>query len=347
MHPVVKTALTLALAVVMIGVFVSAHAVDHDPPPGEAGMDHAVQPGAASVDTGMGSGMDHGEHGGEPAMPPDPAVPAMDHAGHAPEPTMPMDSDAPDMDHAGHGQDDEHVHPTQTSPEVGVTEHLGEHLPEGMRFTDSQGREVDLLELIDKPTIIAPIYFNCPTVCNLLQSSLARALPEVGLTPGEDYQVFSVSFDELDTLEIAARKKRQYLTAMQTDYPPEAWKFLVGDLPNIHAFTKAIGFGFQRMDRDFAHPVILVAVSPKGRIVRYLYGNGFMPFDLAMAATEAAEGKVGLSVKRLLSVCFSYDPEGRQYTFNIMRVAGAAVLIGLGILLLALLLGGRRRRSRK
>jgi protein SCO1/2 len=242
------------------------------------------------------------------------------------------------------GQMPAHVHPTETPADVGVTEHLGEFLPEGILFTDSHGNQVDLRHVIDKPTIIAPVYFNCPTVCNLLQSSLARALPQVGLKPGTEYQVLSVSFDELDTPEIAARKKKQYMAAMQGKFPDQAWRFLVSDVQNIRAFTDAIGFGFRRLDRDFAHPVILVAISPQGRIVRYLYGNAFMPFDLAMAATEAAEGKVGLSVKRVLSFCFSYDPEGRQYTFNIMRVAGSAVLIGLGILALALFFGGKKRK---
>lgn len=292
-------------------------------------------------DSGMDAAMDSTTAPHSPGTGHDGMAPLMDMSGSE-------SGSAATPDHAGHDADaPAHVHPTETPLEVGVTERLGEYLPKGLRFTDSSGQAVDLLWLIDKPTIIAPIYFNCPTVCNLLQSSLARALPEVGLVPGEEYQVLSVSFDELDTPEIAARKKRQYLTAMQTDYPPEAWKFLVGDLQNIHAFTDAIGFGFKRLDRDFAHPVILVAVSPQGRIVRYLYGNGFMPFDLAMAATEAAEGKVGLSVKRVLSFCFSYDPEGRQYTFNIMRVAGVAVLTGLAILVLALIFGGRKKRRRK
>lgn len=256
-------------------------------------------------------------------------------------------SSADEMEHAGGMAQDnatEHVHPMQTPPEVGVTEHLGEYLPEGILFTDSLGNQVDLREVIDKPTIIAPVYFNCPTVCNLLQSSLARALPDVALRPGEEFQVLSISFDELDTPEIAAHKKKQYMSAMQGRFPDGAWRFLVSDVQNIRAFTDAVGFGFRRLERDFAHPVILVAISPQGRIVRYLYGNAFMPFDLAMAATEAAEGKVGLSVKRVLSFCFSYDPEGRQYTFNIMRVAGSAVLIGLGIFALALFFGGRKRK---
>ncbi|MGE4292934.1 MAG: SCO family protein [Desulfovibrio sp.] len=245
---------------------------------------------------------------------------------------------------ATEGQTPAHVHPTETPVEVGVTERLGDYLPEGIVFMDSTGARVDLRQAIDKPTIIAPVYFNCPTVCNLLQSSLARSLADVSLKPGQEYQVFSVSFDELDTPEIAARKKKQYMAAMHGKYPEQAWRFLVGDLKDIQAFTGAIGFGYRRLGRDFAHPVILVAVSPQGRIVRYLYGNGFMPFDLAMAATEAAEGKVGLSVKRVLSFCFSYDPEGRQYTFNIMRVAGSAVLIGLGIFALALFFGGKKRK---
>jgi protein SCO1/2 len=105
----------------------------------------------------------------------------------------------------------------------------------------------------------------------------------------------------------------------------------------------SIGFRFQRQGRDFIHPVVLVAVSPEGKIVRYLYGSGFLPFDITMAATEAAEGKVGLSVKRVLAYCFTYDPEGKRYVFDFMRIAGIVVLSGIALFLFLLLRGGKKR----
>jgi hypothetical protein len=34
---------------------------------------------------------------------------------------------------------------------------------------------------------------------------------------------------------------------------------------------------------------------------------------------------------RLLTICFSYDPEGRTYVFNTMRVVGSSMLLTVGL----------------
>ncbi|MFV0422797.1 SCO family protein [Oleidesulfovibrio sp.] len=238
-----------------------------------------------------------------------------------------------------------HVHPAAAEQEnvAGVDEKLGNYIPEGLIFKNEQGDDVDIRSLMDVPTIIAPVYYTCPTVCNILMSSIASVLPGVRLTPGKDYKVLSVSFDELDTPELAEKKKHNYMQALDNKFSSDSWVFLTGTKQNIDAFMDSIGFRFQRVEKDFVHPVVLIAVSPEGKIVRYLYGNGFLPFDITMAATEAAEGKIGLSVKRVLAYCFSYDPEGKRYVFDFMRIAGVVVLFGIGIFVFILFRGGKKR----
>jgi len=71
--------------------------------------------------------------------------------------------------------------------------------------------------------------------------------------------------------------------------------------------------------------------SPEGKIVRYLYGTDYLPFDFKMAVTEATEGKVVPSISKIVKMCFSFDPEGRRYVLNVTRVAGAGILLLLGI----------------
>jgi hypothetical protein len=87
------------------------------------------------------------------------------------------------------------------------------------------------------------------------------------------------------------------------------------------------------------------ALAPGGKIVRYLYGYKPLPFDLTMAMTEASEGRVGFSVKRALAYCFSYDPKGKRYAIDVMRISGAVVVLLAITLFLALALGGRRKRK--
>lgn len=249
-------------------------------------------------------------------------------------------SHAPDMNSAAH------VHPT-APPEhsVGVEEKLGQQIALQAVFKDEAGQSVTMAQMVDKPTIIVPIYFSCPNVCAIIQSSLAAVLPDVKLEAGRDYQVVSVSFDETDTPELAARQKRNYMSAMNFKYPENGWRFLTGDEKNIRQLTESVGFGFKREGKDFLHPVVIMAVSPKGTIVRYLYGTKPLAFDLTMAATEAGREQVGLSVKRVLAYCFSYDPEGKRYAFNFMKITGTGILVILGVLLVALLAAGPKKRK--
>ena len=227
---------------------------------------------------------------------------------------------------------------------VGIEEHLGQYLPLDAEFTDSEGRKVTLGDVLGAPTMILPVYFSCPNVCHILQGAMARVLPEVALAPGAELNIISLSFDENDTPEVAARNKRNFAAALRGGFPAQHWRFLTGDKHNIDRTMDALGFRFQRMGQDFAHAVVVVAVAPDGKIVRYLYGSDFLPFDVTMAATEAARGTPGISVKRLLSFCYSYDPQGRRYAFDILRVSGITVLVTLALILVVLLTAGKKKR---
>ena len=64
-----------------------------------------------------------------------------------------------------------------------------------------------------------------------------------------------------------------------------------------------------------------------GMIVRYLYGVSILPKDLALALVEAKSGITGGSIRKLMDYCFSYDPAGRTYVFNLLRVSATVVII--------------------
>ncbi len=209
---------------------------------------------------------------------------------------------------------------------------------------DETGQTVALRELIDGPTIIAPVYFHCPDVCNFLQGGLAQTLPKVNLQPGKEFRVLSISFDETEGPATARGSKNNYFASMG-DFPPEAWRFLTGDPAAIRQLTDSIGYRFQRQGRDFLHPVAVAVVSPDGTIVRYLYGTRFLPMDLKLSLVEASQGKIGASIKRVLGFCFSYDPVNRRYVFNLLRVTGGVVLLTAGGFLAWLLLSGRKKKK--
>ena len=237
----------------------------------------------------------------------------------------------------------EELSPEEKAQFARVDEKPGAIIPEGIMFRDETGREVDIRSLMDIPVIIAPVYYSCPGTCHLLLSSLARILPSVALVSGKDYRVIAVSFDDHDTPELAAQRKNNMMAAMDFAYPPEGWLFLSGSKESVAKLMGSFGFRYKRMGKDFIHPTMLLAVAPGGKVSRYLYGQSFMPFDITMSLNEAAEGKVGLSLKRVLAYCFTYDAASKRFVFDFMRLAGVIILFGAGVFLLVLVKGKKRK----
>jgi len=81
----------------------------------------------------------------------------------------------------------------------------------------------------------------------------------------------------------------------------------------------------------------MAVVSPKGKIIRYIYGPSFLPFDMGMALTEAEKGTPSLSIRKLLSFCFNYEPEKKRYTFATVRILVIAFLLMLAVIMFFLL----------
>jgi len=253
---------------------------------------------------------------------------------------------------AAHGneQDQGHQHAAAAASKpaeaaIGLDEKLGSRIPLDSEFRDDSGRTVRLGELVTGPTIIVPVYYSCTNVCNFLQQGLARALPAVKRMPGKEYRVLSVSFDETETPALAAKYKKMYLTAMNAPFPEDGWHFLTGDTRNILRLTESAGFHFRRSGRDFIHPVACFVVARDGTIVRYLYGTTFLPKDLTLALLEARDGKVGTTIRKVVGYCFSFDPAGKTYVFNLLRVSATVVFLSAGGFMAFLLLTGGKRRQ--
>jgi protein SCO1/2 len=253
--------------------------------------------------------------------------------------------------HFSHESENQHQHPSGQEasglpPKIGVEERLGEMIRPDIRFMDETGQSVSLQEAISKPSLILPVYFSCPQACNMMLASLAQAVNDVPLEPGRDYQVLAVSFDPEDTPEKAREAKANYFKLITRDFPQENWRFLTGGQKEIDALLASIGYRLQKTGPGmFIHPNVLLAVSPDGRIIRYLHGLRFLPFDLGMALTEAAAGTPHMSVRRILSYCFDYDAESKSYVFKSFRVAAIAILLLSGIFLFFLLRKGNRSKT--
>jgi protein SCO1/2 len=227
---------------------------------------------------------------------------------------------------------------------MGIDEKLGNQVPLGLTFRDENGEERNLSDFLDVPVVLSLVYYRCPGICSPLMSGIADVLGKTGLGAGKDFRVLTVSFDPRETPDLARDKKKNYMKALPAGFPEAAWSFLVADSSNVALLTEAVGFRFKREGNDFLHPASLIVLSPKGKIVRYIYGITFLPFEVKMAVLEASEGKVGPTVSRVLLYCYSYDPEGRRYVFDVLKVSGIVILFFAAAFIAYLTLGGRKRQ---
>ncbi len=221
------------------------------------------------------------------------------------------------------------LHAVAKKETVRIDEQIGSYLPGNLNFKDENGNDVNLKAAIDKPTLLSIVYYQCPGICTPMLNSLTETIEDVQMTPGADYQMITISFDARETPQLAKEKQTNYLAKLDGHIKPEAWRFLTGDSANIKNLLTAVGFYYHKKGEQVSHRAGLLAVSPSGKITRYLHGIEYLPFDLQMALTEANEEKTGVSIQKIMQLCFSYDPEGRTYVLNITRVVGGVMLVVL------------------
>ena len=235
----------------------------------------------------------------------------------------------------------------QELPELGIYEQLDNSLPEGLVFIDEDYNKVNLTEAIDKPTVIALVYYDCPGICSPLLEGVAQVINVAKLELGKDYQVFTISFDPSETSRLAKDKKKNFTTIVKNQEINDGWRFFTGDSANVNKLLNSVGYKVKREGEEFVHPAALIVLSPEAKITRYLYGIYFLPFDLKMAVIEANEGRSGPTINKVLRYCFSYDPEGKKYVINITKVSGTLILVMAVSILAGLLISERRKRSKK
>jgi len=239
--------------------------------------------------------------------------------------------------------------------EIGITEKTGQSVPADITFYDEKGQKIKLGDLLGKPVILTLVYFTCEHICPQLTAGLAAAVPRLSRTAGKDYRVVSVSFDPSDTPAKAADIRRNYLKPVEEKLSPDAWAFLTGDHRNIDRLTDAVGFRYSRDIHGFNHPVVLIFLSPEGKISRYYsvtkyeYGSAhpisFSSFDLNIALSEATDGKPVSGLKRALLYCFSHEPPGQSRFYYFIGIIGIITLLIMAAFFVYLQVTSKKKRK--
>jgi protein SCO1/2 len=239
-------------------------------------------------------------------------------------------------------------------PEIGrvtVEEHLGEMVPLDTVFLDEYGRRVTLADYFreGRPVILSLNYYRCPMLCTLVMNGLADGIKALSLTPHEDFQVITVSIDPAETPALARMKKGAYIEYLEDTRFDAGWAFLTGEKHAIDTVAGAVGFGYEWVpsEQQYAHPAVLILLSPDGKITRYLYGIRFDQQTLRLSLVEASEGKVGSTLDRFLLTCFHFDPDSGAYqlAMGVMRLGGMLTVGAITLSIGGLLLWEYRRRQ--
>ena len=237
--------------------------------------------------------------------------------------------------------------------EVGITEHLDAKLPMELEFRDEDGIPVTLGSYFDgeRPVILTLNYYRCPMLCGLMLNGLVDGLDQMEWTPGQEFEIVTVSINPLETPALAKEKKQNYIKRYGRPSAMAGWHFLTGREPEIDRLAETVGFSFvyDPVEKQYAHAAAIFVCTPDGRVARYLYGIEYPPKRLKLGLLEASEGKIGTTLDQLILYCYHYDPSNRRYSpvaMNIMRVGG-----GVTASILAVTLGifwfreWRRRKS--
>lgn len=230
--------------------------------------------------------------------------------------------------------------------ELGIYEKLDEYIPDDLYFVNENFDTVNLLETIDKPTVIVPVYYECPGLCSPLLEGVSDVIGKATVELGKDYQVFTISFNPAERTRLAREKKETYARLVKSNADlKNGWIFHTGDSINITRLLNSIGYKVKKTGRDYIHPGAIIVLSPDGKITRYLHGTYFLPFDLKMAVVEASQGKSGPTINKVLNFCFSYDPEGKKYVFNVTKVSGGIILFFALLFFVTMIVKSRKRKQ--
>ena len=229
--------------------------------------------------------------------------------------------------------------------DVSIDQKLNSSIPLNLVFRDEHGRSVELGRYFGrKPVVLSLVYYTCPMLCTQVLNGLDRALKEIPMSIGKDFNVVTVSIDPADRPVLAEAKQALYTGMYGRSGAAQGWHFLTGDEPQIKQLADAVGFryAYDPDSKQFAHAAGIMLLTPQGKISRYYYGVQYPVRDLRLGLVEASQGKIGSPVDRILLFCYHYDPHTGKYGLLISRIIQLAgiltVLIG-GIFLILLFRG--------
>lgn len=240
---------------------------------------------------------------------------------------------------------------------VDVDEKRGGQVPLDLQLMDKDGRAVRLGDYFDgqRPVILSLVYYDCPMLCQLMMTYVARAVHDLKWEIGEDYRVLCVSFDPRNTAAQASAKHQHFAPSTKRAGAMEGWEFLLASTErNAKELSDSVGFSYRYLPDtgEFAHPTVAIVLTPSGTVSNYMYGGYPASYDekqVRLALQDAADGRLGSVFDRIVWSCYVWDSSRGVYTmeaFAVMRIGGGLTLLALTSLVGGLIWSNRRRSRR-
>ncbi len=240
--------------------------------------------------------------------------------------------------------------PAKQFSAISIEQHLGAQVPLDMTFRDEEGREVQLGTLMgDKPAVLALVYYECPMLCNEVLNGVEIAVKAMGLAPGEDYNVLTVTIAPDETPGLAAKKKAAHMDRLAMPGAEDGWHFLSDLDGHANQLADIVGFGYvhDATTGQYAHAAGIMVLTPSGQVSKYYHGVEYIPRDLKFGLVEASEGRIGTLVDKLVMLCFQYDPTAGAYGFYVIGAMRIGAVLTLGGLVLFWALDYRQQRRKR
>ena len=262
------------------------------------------------------------------------------------------------------GDDDVTAIPAQIR-DVDVEQRIGNVVPLDAPLIDEQGQTVTLREFLTNdagepvPVLLNLGYYDCPLLCIPVRRGVADAARQADEVPGEDYRIVSVSIKPEETPEVANLYRNRDTKRMnRPDATEDAWVFLTGPESSVRPIAEAVGFGYKLIPAsgEYAHGAYITFLSPgdedegvaPGTVTSYLNGVAYTPQQIGLAVRDASTGSLGSPFEGLIAWCYQFSGEHGRFVIvakRVMALAGAAVAVILGVVLVFLFRWERQRHA--
>lgn len=213
--------------------------------------------------------------------------------------------------------------PEKVEQQATIRQNLDHQVDLSLEFRSQNWEQKKLADFLldNRPTIIAPVYYNCPRLCSLTLEGLSKVINKLDLKLNSDYKILAITINPEETPESAKKKSEKFYADLKIpDQEKKGADFLTGSPENIKAVMNQLGFEYFKDGEEYAHSAGVMILTPSGKISRYFLGIDYPVKEFRYSIIEAGLGKIGSLADQIFLFCFRFDPTKGIYSLAVWRI---------------------------